>query len=174
MAADQSIDTVFQRTQQFFTGGIWRRETRPGSIGDSALGVLQFCVMIVEGFIRDQLLLRASALTYISVLSVIPILAVALNILRALGVTENLAELAVDQIAAGMPEVRDQLLVLIQNTDLGGLGTLGAVILIGTSVLALRHLESTLNNIWSVHQSRGWARRFAHSLAVMIVGRLVS
>lgn len=171
---DRSLDGLYQRAQRFFAGDIWRRELKPGSIANSSLRVLQFGVMVVEGFVRDQLLLRASALTYISVLSVIPILAITLNILKALGVTENLAELAVDQIAGGLPEVRERILELVQGADIGGLGTIGAVILVATSVLALRHLESTLNDIWGVHQSRGWARRFADYLAVMIVAPLLT
>lgn len=171
---DPSLDGVYQRVQRFFAGDIWRRELKPGSIADSGLRVLQFGVMVVEGFVRDQLLLRASALTYISILSIVPVLAIALNILRAIGVTENLAELAVDQIAAGLPDARERILDMVQGADLGSLGTIGAVILIATSVLALRHLESTLNDIWGVHQSRGWARRFADYLTVMIVAPLLT
>jgi membrane protein len=171
---DNSVDRIYDRALRFFSGDIWRRELKPGSWAESGMRVLQFAVMVVEGFFRDQLLLRASALTYISVLSVIPILAIALNVLKALGITENLAELAVDQIAAGLPETRAKILDLIQNADTGSLGTIGAVILVGTSVLALRHLESTLNDIWGVRQNRGWTRRFADYLAVMIVAPLLT
>jgi len=54
--------------------------------------------------------------------------------------------------------------------DLGGLGTVGAGVFVITTILALRHLEVTLNDIWGVGQSRGWARRFADYLAVLIFG----
>ena len=171
---DNSVEGVYERALRFFSGDIWRRELKPGTWAASGMRVLQFAVMVVEGFFRDQLLLRASALTYISVLSVIPILAIALNVLKALGITENLAELAVNQIAAGLPETRERILELIQGADMGSLGTIGAVILVGTSVLALRHLESTLNDIWGVRQNRGWTRRFADYLAVMIVAPLLT
>jgi membrane protein len=171
---DRSIDGIYSRALRFFSGDIWRRELRPGSIAGTGMRVLQFGVMVVEGFVRDQLLLRASALTYITILSVIPILAIVLNLLKALGITENLAEMAVNQIAAGLPETRERILALVQGADMGGLGTIGAVILVGTSVLSLRSLESTLNDIWGVRQSRGWARRFADYLAVMIVAPLLT
>jgi membrane protein len=41
--------------------------------------------MIGEGFVRDHLLLRASALTYFTVLSVVPLLAVVVAIASAVG-----------------------------------------------------------------------------------------
>ena len=171
---DRPLGGIYARALRFFSADLWLRELRPGSIVDNGTRVLQFAVMVVEGFVRDQLLLRASALTYITVLSLIPILAITLNVLKALGVSENLAELAVDQIATGLPDARDRILELIQGADTGRLGTVGAVILVGTAVLTLRHLESVLNDIWGVRTRSGWARRFADYLFVLIVVPLLT
>jgi membrane protein len=57
--------------------------------------------MTGEGFVRDNLLLRASALSYFTVLSLVPLLAVAISIVGSLGVGVNFAEMIVGQLAAG-------------------------------------------------------------------------
>jgi len=50
-----------------------------------------------------------------------------------------------------------------------GLGSVGAAGLFVSTVLALRHLETTLNSIWGVRKDRGVARRFSDYLAVIVV-----
>jgi len=161
-----------ERARQFLAQDLWSWELRPGSMASGLQRTLQLSVMIGEGFVRDQLLMRASALTYITSLSVIPVLAVALSILKAFGVTQNLAELAVENLAGVIPEAKQTLLELVEGARIGGLGTLGAAILVVTTVLALRHFESTLNDLWGVRSARSWSRRFPDYLAVMIVGPL--
>jgi len=162
------------KARQFFGQDLWQRDLETKRVSAAAIRLLQLAVMMVEGFVRDQLLVRASALTYITALAVIPLLAVALSILKALGVSENLAELAINNLAAGSPGAREQLLGLVQSAtaNIGGLGTVGVAVLVITTVLALRHLEATLNDVWGVQRPRSWSRRFSDYLAVFIVAPL--
>ena len=76
MSAAQFVD----RARRFLTHDLWRTDLSARSLSASATRVLQFGVMVGEGFVRDQLLLRASALTYIATLSLIPLLVMALSI----------------------------------------------------------------------------------------------
>ncbi|MEE8580453.1 MAG: YhjD/YihY/BrkB family envelope integrity protein [Myxococcota bacterium] len=163
---------LIERTRRFLAEELWRFELRPHSFTAAVLRSLQLAVMVVVGFFRDKLLLRASALTFMATLSVIPVLVVALSIVKAIGVSENLAELAVNQLAAVSPQARAEILTLVEQADLTGLGPLGALILFLTTVLALRHAETTLNDIWGVRRGRSWTRKFADYLAVLIVAPL--
>ncbi|MCZ6783571.1 MAG: YihY family inner membrane protein [Proteobacteria bacterium] len=159
------------RARRFLTGELWSFELQPRSVTAAATRVLQFGVMVAQGFSRDQLLLRASALTYIGALSLIPLLAVALSIANAVGVGANLAEVAAEQLTVVTPEAKQQILELIEQArqNLPGLGALGGAILFVTTVLALRHAESTLNDVWGVTRGRTWMRRFADYLAVLVI-----
>ena len=53
--------------------------------------------------------------------------------------------------------------------DFASFGTVGAAVVFGTAIFALRHLETTLNEIWGVAKARSWARRFSDYLAVLVV-----
>ena len=165
---------VIQRLRRFLAQGLWRFELRPRTVSAAALRVLQLAVMVGAGFKRDQLLLRASALTFIATLSLIPVLIVALSIVKAIGVSENLAELAVGQLTTVSPEAGAEILSLVENANLSSLGPLGAVVLFVTAVLALRHAESTFNDVWGVRRGRSWSRRFPDYLAVLIVAPLLT
>jgi membrane protein len=158
------------RVLHFLDRDLWNAEAtaRRGIAG--VRRVLQFLVLVGQGFRQDQLLLRASALTYYAILSVIPLLAIALSVVRAVGVSENLAGILVDKVAAGSPEAGQRILEMVQRVDFAGLGTMGAAVLFLTSVLGISSIERTLNTIWGVKHERPWERRLPDYLAVLIVG----
>jgi membrane protein len=103
-------------------------------------------------------------------LALIPALVVVLAILKGLGVTESLVAVGIDYLA--IPGARETVLPYVRSVDLTRFGTLGAVLLFLTTILALRHGEHALNSIWGVVHGRSWTRRFTDYLAVLIVAPL--
>jgi membrane protein len=132
----------------------------------------QLVALTIRGFQADRLLLRASALTYVTALSVIPTLAVVIAIVGVLGGDETLVEFVIDQLTSVAPEARDTVERFAKQLDLTSFGRIGGAIVFGTAIFALRHLEATLNDIWGVASARSWARRFSDYLAVLIVAPL--
>ncbi len=169
----QGAGDWWTRIRAFLSEGMWRAELEPRTWTARGVALLQFAVMVGEGFVRDQLLLRASALTYFAVLSIVPLLAIVGAILTAVGVTENVVEILVRQFAAGSPESQQRLLEVVRKANIGGLGTLGAATLFFTTVLGISNVERSLNHIWGVKQERPWARRLPDYLAVLIVAPIL-
>jgi len=67
----------------------------------------QLIALTARGFQNDQLLLRASALTYVTALSIIPMLGVVIAILGVVGGDESIVNFAIEQLTAVAPEVRE-------------------------------------------------------------------
>jgi membrane protein len=170
-----SIDPVhrLRRAEAFLSDGLWQLELEPRTWAARAASVLQLAVMVAQGFVRDQLLLRATALAYFTVLSMVPMLAIAVSVVSSLGVGEDLARLAVQNIAAGSAQAQTELLGMIEHANFKGLGTTAAVSLFFTTVLGISNIEGALNHIWGVRNVRPWARRLPDYLAVMIVAPLL-
>jgi membrane protein len=61
----------------------------------------------------------------------------------------------------------------VGRVQFGALGTLGGVVLILTTVLAVGNVEQALNAIWGVTQQRPWVRRIPDYLAVVVVSPLL-
>jgi membrane protein len=152
---------------------LWSAEIEPRNAITRVRSFLQFAVMIGEGFVRDRLLLRASALSYFTILSLIPLVAVAVALVGSFGVSENLAQMIVEVVAAGSPEAQRKIVELIEGANFGGLGTLGAAALFLTTVLGISNVEKALNAIWGVRQQRSWVRRLPDYLAVLVVAPLM-
>jgi membrane protein len=169
-----AVAEYFQRAHRFVRDELWDAQPAPRSAAARALAVLQFGVMIGQGFVKDALLLRASALTYFTVLSLVPLLAIMVSIADAVGITGNFAEKIVDRFAAGSPEMQEKILGFVENANFGALGTLGAVTLFLTTVFGISNIERSFNEIWGVKQARTWARRFPDYLAVLVIAPILA
>ena len=168
--------TISQRLieiRSYLSERLWRQELEPGTWAGRGARLLQFSIMVGEGFVRDHLLLRASALTYFTVLALVPLLAIVSSVLSAVGVTENLVDPAIDRFTAVAPEVGMRMHEFVNNANFGALGSLGAATLFLTTVLGISNIERSLNHIWGVQQERPWARRLPDYLAVLIVAPLL-
>jgi membrane protein len=130
-------------------------------------------VVIAQGFVRDQLLLRAHRLTYLTLLSLVPLLALAAAVVELVGGSEEVLRWTVEQVAAGSPEAIEQILVYAEQLDFRALGSVSGAILIGISVMAVGGVERALNAIWGVQKQRPWVRRIADYTAVLIVAPLL-
>jgi len=137
-------------------------------------GFVQLSAIIAEGFVRDQLLLRANALTFLSLLALVPLVAVAVSISSALGVSaENMTRRILEQVAAGSPAAVEKILPLVENLNFAALGASGAVVFFFTTVLAIGNVEKALNQIWGLKRQRSWERRIPDYLAVLIVSPML-
>lgn len=166
-------DGLRQRAFTWIEGELWGDFDPLHRANSVARSILQIGIVVVEGFSRHQLLMRARALTYYAVLALVPLLAIAMAIVGAFGVDSNLAELAVERVAAGSPEAKARILELVGAVNFGALGTVGAGFLLGTTVLGLVSVERNLNAIWEVDRPRGWERRIPDYFAVLLVAPLL-
>lgn len=155
--------------ERFFERELWYADPDESILHRGLRSTAQLVALTVRGFHADHLLLRASALTYVTALSVIPMLGVVIAIVGAVGGDETLVEFAIEQLTHVAPEVRETVREFAGKLDFASFGTVGGAVVFGTAIFALRHLEATLNDIWGVAASRSWARRFSDYLAVLVV-----
>jgi len=164
---------IIDRARKFVEEDIWAWEPQPKSWTAWAVRPLQLGILLGEGFLRDQLLLRASALTYVTLLALIPLLAIAFSIVGAIGVSDDLIGIVVGQIAAVSPKAEAKIIETVSNVKLGQLGTIGAATLLVTTILAIGNVEQALNQVWGVREQRSYVRRFTDYLAVLVTAPLL-
>jgi membrane protein len=153
--------------QDFLSQFIARAQSRDSRLGRAlksrTAGVLERCA---DGFQRDNVLLWASALTYTTGLSIVPILAVGLSALNGLGGAQVIRPLLERYLTANSPEITDRLMSFVSNVNARTLGAVGAATLLFTVVLTLGTVEQAFNNIFHVVYGRTMARKFADYLSM--------
>ncbi|MEI6049874.1 MAG: YihY/virulence factor BrkB family protein [Bacteroidota bacterium] len=133
---------------------------------------LRIIVLAARGFSNDKVQLRASALTFYSLLSVIPIAAIGFAIAKGFGLDQNLEQLITDKFQTHQ-EVLNWLLQnarnAIQETRGGYIAGVGVIILFWSVMSLLNHIESSFNYIWQIRSSRPWYRKFTDYLTIMLI-----
>lgn len=129
-------------------------------------------ILSIRGFQEDKAILRASALTFYTMLSIVPIIAMAFAIAKGFGFEKRLEE----NILAGGGQYQDiweQVFefanALLANTPGGILGGIGVVILLYTVLQVMGHIEESLNDIWQVKQARSYFRKFSDYFSIMLL-----
>lgn len=131
---------------------------------------LQTAALVGRDFLTDRCLLRASALTYTSMLAIVPLLALTFALLKAFGVQNLLEPLILEKLSVGSEEVVSSIIGYINNTQVARLGALGLVLLLVAVVSLLTNVEKSFNHIWGVKSTRSLMRRFSDYLSVILVG----
>lgn len=134
--------------------------------------ILRVSLLAVKDFNDKQLILRSSALTYYTLLSIVPVIAMIFGIAQGFGLENYISE-QLSKAFDGQPEVRDNLMSyshnMLQNTSGGWVAGFGFMLLIWTVVQVLGNIENALNSIWYVHRARSWSRKFTDYLSIMVV-----
>lgn len=157
----------------FFRTGIWMVPEKDLSRTKAlAVRTLKVCLLSVRGFREEQCPIKASALTFYSVLSVVPIVAMFFGIAKGFGFAKKLQ----GQLLAKFSGQQDVLLkvfefsdALLQKTKGGIVAGIGVVFLFWSVISVLGRIEYSFNDIWNVRKGRTFGRKCSDYLSVMLV-----
>ncbi len=158
----------------FFARTLWELDSESYR-GFKRFGVkyLQIMTLVVKNFWEDNCLLRASALSFTTILSIVPFFALTFAVLKGLGVQNKLEPYILNQMAAGSHEIVDNIVTYINNTNMTSIGAIGLVALLVTVITLLDSIEDAFNVIWGVRETRSLHRKFSDYLSVLISGPLL-
>ena len=142
-----------------FYYSVLRRDWRVSTfLQDILLKTVAYVVVSVDRFITNASAISASALTFYSTLSFIPVVALVLAIARGFGASKALEEWLNEQTFTN-PEVMQWVMNLagkaLDNTQSNIIAGLGIVLLIWSVVKMLSSTELAMNRIWGVKKGRG-------------------
>lgn len=109
---------------------------------------------LVAKFIADRCMTNASALSFSSMLSIVPFLAIIFTALKVFNVHNVLAPLILSKVAAGSQEIVTRILHYIGNTHVGSLGAVGFVTLLMSVMSTLDNVEDAFNQIWGLERGK--------------------
>ena len=167
------VQAVYRRGRQFVERDIWLLDLSGFSAGKRVVvRQLQVGVIVARGFLHDQCLLRASALTYTTMLALVPMLAFMFAFLTGLGVPNLLEPLLMERLPMGSEETVTLILNFVEKIKVGTLGAIGLGSLLLTTLLQLGTVEQALNAIWGVTEGRTLPRKLTDYLSVLVIGPL--
>jgi membrane protein len=161
------------KINRFIKTDIWRMRLRDLPAGKAIrIKLLRILILSVRGFDKDQCLFRASALTFYSLLSIVPVLAMAFGLAKGFGFERTLETQLLERFQA-QEEVILQATgfarSLLENTKGGLIAGIGIFLLFWTIIRVLGNIEKAFNHIWGVQKNRRFVRKISDYLSAMLV-----
>ena len=173
MSIFKKITKIFTRTVLFVTVEMWsvRLEDYPKRIA-FLLRYLRVIMVAFRRFTEDRIQLRASGLTYYTLLAIVPILAVGFGIAKGFGFDKDLEQELIANFK-GQEEVLNWIITLahsaLDTVKSGMIAGIGLVMLVWSVMSVLGNIESSFNDIWQIRKQRSYVRRFTNYLSLMLV-----
>jgi membrane protein len=164
---------IYEQIKQYFEQDIWKisvKDKHPVFSFFIRQGRILFIAS--KGFNEDKIQLRASALSFYTLLSIVPVLAMVFGISKGFGLEKFLKGTLVDRFSEHQ-EVLDILLGFVDKylgrINEGFLTGIGLVILFWSIVKVFGNIESSFNNIWQIKKSRMFTRQFTDYISLLII-----
>jgi membrane protein len=123
---------------------------------------------------EDNCKFRASALTFFTILSIVPIVAVMFAVAGGFGMQQKF-EAKIEQVFEGQ-EKAAEIIIDMANQALsseelrtGLVGTIAIAFFFWTIIKVLSNVENSFNEIWGIKRGRHIGRRFADYLSIVLV-----
>ena len=163
----------YKEIKEFLTTDIWKIRVKQLPHGRALLiRALRVLILTFRGLTRDRWQQRASALTYYSMLSIVPALAMAFGIAKGFGLEEALKGVIYTRLE-GQEEVVDRVLdfsrTLLENVRGGLMAAIGLAILFFAIFRLLAQIERALNDVWGIRRSRSTGRKIIDYLAIALI-----
>jgi len=162
-----------QKLVNFIKNDIWRIKIKKLPRTKSFfIKQLRILLLAFRGFDEDKCQLRASALTFYSLLSIVPVLAMAFGVAKGFGL-EKILERQLYEKIPGQQEVIEKIVgfanSFLENTQGGLIAGIGVGILFWTVIKVLGNIENSFNDIWGIKKARSIGRKFSDYLSIMLI-----
>ncbi len=169
----------------------WRDNGSHSRVVTLGRKLLRVLLIVGREFKRDQIPLRAGALAFTVLLSLVPVLALGTAVMKGFGGDNHLRATAhqlIDRIesqakpaapvaeAIAPPSLTshlhravDQVFVYVERTNFATLGTIGIIGVLWAALSVLGNIERAMNAIWHSRRQRGIFRRIVDYLALTML-----
>ena len=148
---------------QFLTIDIWRmnHDARAEKHG-MWIAVFKKLYLAVQFFIDKGVMAAASALTYSTLLAIVPVVAVVFAIARGFGFNKYIEEWFINMLSS-QPQAADVIVGFVNSylvhTHSGVILGIGLIFMLWTVLSLIDNVEITFNQIWQVKEQRAWSRK---------------
>lgn len=168
---------MFKKIQKFVSDDIWRLSiTELANPQAFLIKHLKLLLLAIQGFINDLCILRASALTLYTLLSIVPIIAMLFGVAKGFGLEKVLEKNVLERVSE-----QDTMMIqliefsenLLASTKGGIVAGIGVVVLFWTIIKVIGNIEESFNHIWKVKQGRTLGRKTSDYLSLMLLSPIL-
>ncbi len=160
----------------FFKIGIWRDFSKKPKHIRYAVVMLRMLILAIERFTTKRIIDSAAALTYSTLLAIVPILAVVFAIARGFGYNKYIEQWFRD-VLSSQPQAADTIVGFVNSylihTQSGIILGIGLLVMLWTVTILIRNIELAFNKIWQVKKPRSLFRTVTDYMGMFILAPII-
>lgn len=160
----------------FFRKGIWLDYSKRPGYQRAAIALTRMMILTIERFTTKRIVNSAAALTYSTLLAIVPILAVVFAIARGFGYNKYIEEWF-KEILSSQPQAADTIIGFVNSylvhTQSGIILGIGLVFMLWTVTMLIRNIEMAFNSIWQVKKPRSFFRTVTDYMGMFILAPII-
>ena len=158
---------------RFITSDIWRiTNTEVKGMRQTGYNFLKTLSLAIRRYEEDKLQQQAAALTYSTLLSIVPLLAIMLSIAKGFGFN-NIIESQLMDYFPGQREILGKGLLFVdsylEHVQSGVFVGIGIVLLLWTVISLISNIEDCFNRIWMVKKGRSIYRKVTDYFSIILL-----
>lgn len=181
------IKKTVARIHTFFNEDLWdvNLNILPGT-RRFLLSVLRVVHMVVKGFVTNRSGVQASAMTYFTLMAMVPVLALMLSVSKGFRVQDRLLETVgiqfypatrevvvapdgpLSELPKPLTKIIKDVFLAVEDTNFSTLGIVGIALLFWSVVKMMGRIEAIFNTIWGAGKSRTIIRKFSDYISVLV------
>lgn len=165
--------SLIKKGLQYITEDIWKIPTQKRHKAKAFLiKQIRIILLAFKGFNEDKCTLQASAMTYFSALSIVPVIALIFAIAKGFGFDQVLEKRLIESFQE-QQEVLNWVMQfahsMLESTKGGMIAGIGIVFLLWSVMKLLGNIERSFNDIWGIKKSRVFIRKFTDYISIFII-----
>lgn len=170
------MNNITARIMKFYNEDIWRDHSGRHPVWRLAIAVLRMLILTIERFTTKRIIDSASALTYSTLLAIVPILAVVFAIARGFGYNKYIEEWFRD-VLSSQPQAADILVGFVNSylvhTQSGIILGIGLLVMLWTVTMLIKNIEHAFNDIWQVKKPRSLFRMITDYMWMFLLAPII-
>ena len=160
----------------FYKVGIWRDYSNKPQSQRLIIASFRMLILTIESFTTKRMINNAAALTYSTLLAIVPILAVVFAIARGFGYNKYIEEWF-RNVLSSQPQAAETIIGFVNSylihTKSGIILGIGLVFMLWTVTMLIRNIELAFNNIWQVKKPRSFFRTVTDYMGMFILAPII-
>ena len=133
---------------------------------------MRVVILAGRGFDENKCVFRASALTFYTLLSIVPVIALMFGVAKGFGLQQRLTTEILSKMK-GQEQVARRIITfansLLDKASGGVIAGAGVIFLFWTIIRLLGNIENSFNDMWGIVKPRSFGRKFADYLVTMLL-----
>ncbi len=165
----QIINSI-KRLFNFISDDIWVYNHKKGKWNTFLIDEIKVFIITLKNYGRHQIAVRSAALTFYTLISLVPVTAMILGLSKGFGLDDeiiNFLNVSFSRYNIVIEKISEFANSFLENSKVGIFAGVSVVVLLWSVFMVFFNIEESFNHIWEIKSSRPISRRLSDYLAII-------